>query len=550
LKSICPKSEKEIEYKHGCQNEALFSKIQELTTKFQHEKEQLAKNENVNLSFIDILNKDVSEVKEKLINLNKLEDKMTKIIEQTNILMMKDANQGEKLSKLEKNQTDVNNKLSNLESADVFLQEANRMLIEKVSNMEENLKHVTKKEADEKSKETEKLVHNIDRQLKDLNVEIVESKKNSDLLKTNIYNLDHKVTELKDTFNVEEIEKNSKQILDLKRLIGEQTERNKWAEKEILQIKEANEGIEQNVNKMVETKQEIDNFEEYKTEVAKKFVEMNQEQEKISDQYFDNFGKCEEDLRDVKKCMESDQDLLVKKVLDQKKSLDSFFSSIEDKFNQLEKTQTEEMKHHEKLKLKNIEQDLKLTFLEQLADRIETIEQSRDRECEEKVDEIKAGSCMGFGNQHLWTLILEIYSVFRGYTLVVRSEGAVSEHQSDVLGVYRMVDSYHDRPVYKQEGGENYIYYSSASASWLVGCVVGQQYGWLRNSSSAAASARWLPDLRSGWEYKPLVRTMECLGDRQESWLADDGTLRIEALRDVDKIHSLIKEMKRSQDVE
>ena len=46
-----------------------------------------------------------------------------------------------------------------------------------------------------------------------------------------------------------------------------------------------------------------------------------------------------------------------------------------------------------------------------------------------------------------------------GYTLVVKSEGAVSEHQSDVLGVYRMVDSYNDRPVYKQEGGENYIYY-------------------------------------------------------------------------------------------
>ena len=42
---------------------------------------------------------------------------------------------------------------------------------------------------------------------------------------------------------------------------------------------------------------------------------------------------------------------------------------------------------------------------------------------------------------------------------MVKSEGAVSEHQSDVLGVYRMVDSYSDRPVYKQEGGENYIYY-------------------------------------------------------------------------------------------
>jgi hypothetical protein len=35
----------------------------------------------------------------------------------------------------------------------------------------------------------------------------------------------------------------------------------------------------------------------------------------------------------------------------------------------------------------------------------------------------------------------------------------VSEHQRDVLGVYRMVDSYNDRPVYKQDRGENYIYY-------------------------------------------------------------------------------------------
>ena len=41
----------------------------------------------------------------------------------------------------------------------------------------------------------------------------------------------------------------------------------------------------------------------------------------------------------------------------------------------------------------------------------------------------------------------------------MKSEGAVSEHQSNVLGVYRMVDSYNDRPVYKQDGGENYIYY-------------------------------------------------------------------------------------------
>ena len=58
-----------------------------------------------------------------------------------------------------------------------------------------------------------------------------------------------------------------------------------------------------------------------------------------------------------------------------------------------------------------------------------------------------------------------------GSTLVLKSEGVVKEHQADVLGVYRMIDSYNDRPVYKQDGGENYIYYSAASSSWLVGPV-------------------------------------------------------------------------------
>ena len=44
---------------------------------------------------------------------------------------------------------------------------------------------------------------------------------------------------------------------------------------------------------------------------------------------------------------------------------------------------------------------------------------------------------------------------------MLKSEGIVKKHQADVLGVYRMVDSYNDRPVYKQDGGENYIYYRS-----------------------------------------------------------------------------------------
>ena len=87
-----------------------------------------------------------------------------------------------------------------------------------------------------------------------------------------------------------------------------------------------------------------------------------------------------------------------------------------------------------------------------------------------------------------------------GSTLVLKSEGVVKEHQADVLGVYRMIDSYNERPVYKQDGGENYIYYSAASCSWLVGAVVGHQYGWLRNTTAEAGASRWVPDLTSGYQ--------------------------------------------------
>ena len=46
-----------------------------------------------------------------------------------------------------------------------------------------------------------------------------------------------------------------------------------------------------------------------------------------------------------------------------------------------------------------------------------------------------------------------------GSTVLVRSEGPVSEEMPDVLGVFRLVDSHADRPLYKQDAGENYIYF-------------------------------------------------------------------------------------------
>jgi len=74
--------------------------------------------------------------------------------------------------------------------------------------------------------------------------------------------------------------------------------------------------------------------------------------------------------------------------------------------------------------------------------------------------------------------------------------------------------------------------------------VVGHSYGWLRNNSSA----RWVPDITSGWEYRPLTRSWD--GNTQDSWLSDDGTLRIEPLQAVDSIMSQIQDIKNWDNVE
>ena len=64
---------------------------------------------------------------------------MTKIIEQLNSLMIKMATLEEKTRQMEISCGDLTCKLSNLESADVFLQEADRMIIEKMSRMEKDV---------------------------------------------------------------------------------------------------------------------------------------------------------------------------------------------------------------------------------------------------------------------------------------------------------------------------------------------------------------------------------------------------------------------------
>merc|ERR1719348_2653557 len=293
----------------------------------------------------------------------------------------------------------------------------------------------------------------------------------------------------------------------------------------------------------------------------------------------DHASKIEEDLfhsqRDIeelKKKGGSDKELIVMKIKEQKESLESFFRSLEQKMELIETTQIKESSRVQVIERQAESQDRLASQLEEKIRQVERFgaEQNSlilavEKTTNERVEEF-GSELMEFvshsredlrnirnemitDKENFWTLLVEIYSTFRGYTVVIKSEGAVKDHQADVLGVYRMVDSYNDRPVYKQDGGENYIYFSSVSNTWFVGTVVGHQYGWLRNGSEAASSRRWLPDLKSGWEYRPLVRSSASL-EQSNNWLSDDGTLRIESLRGLRNVEKVIRDLKESQIIE
>lgn len=174
----------------------------------------------------------------------------------------------------------------------------------------------------------------------------------------------------------------------------------------------------------------------------------------------------------------------------------------------------------------------------------------------------------------------------RCYTVVMKSEGSAADHQSACLGVYRSVDWANNRPVYKQENGENYLYYNSDHKSWMVASYVGNEYAWMRyqtsdgeddhHSSSSSSSSSdsegsggsdgerrltkkvkkagkvsWkdlkTPDLfNPGWEYKLSPFNDEAV----DRWMTDDNSLRVEPLGDVEKITGIIQEIRNSKEID
>merc|ERR1719394_1704873 len=273
------------------------------------------------------------------------------------------------------------------------------------------------------------------------------------------------------------------------------------------------------------------------------------------------------EVDELKRQGSEDRELVVIKHRETRDTLQSFFESLET----IQSTQNQESSRVEIIAKQTASQERLASQLEEKISKMEKFGEEQnslilavERTAHAKVTEMETELQSYVNNSQqdlrnirttvdcdragLWGGLVELFSAFRGYTVVIKSEGAVKVHQADVLGVYRMMDSYNDRPVYKQDGGENYIYYSAASNTWFVGTVVGHQYGWLRNGSEAASSNRWIPDLSSGWEYRPLVRSAATIG--HNTWLSDDGTLRIESLRDVDRVKEVIQEMRSQRNVQ
>lgn len=110
---------------------------------------------------------------------------------------------------------------------------------------------------------------------------------------------------------------------------------------------------------------------------------------------------------------------------------------------------------------------------------------------------------------------------------MLKSTGPAAKNQAACLGVYRVVDSHNDRPVYKQDCGDHYLYYDYDC--WMVGSRKGDAFGWIKNERGGRGEAGGsvIPDLQKGWQYQPVARADNVDG----TWLADDDSLTVEILK-------------------
>merc|ERR1719228_2379923 len=186
------------------------------------------------------------------------------------------------------------------------------------------------------------------------------------------------------------------------------------------------------------------------------------------------------DVEDLKRQVEEDRGLVVVRFKETKDSLESYFKCLET----IQSTQNQESSRVEIIAKQTESQERLASQLEEKIKRMERFGEEQnslimavEKTADEKADEIEQELQeyvnnsqkdlrnirvqIGSDQSGLWGGLNQLFSAVRGSTVIIKSEGAMAANQPDVLGVYRMVDSFDNRPVYKQDGGENYIYYSA-----------------------------------------------------------------------------------------
>lgn len=404
------------------------------------------------------------------------EGEFTKIIEQANILMVNDAQAKLRIASIETIQKDLIDKFSNLESADAYLQEANRMLTEKIMKFTELFKEQDPRNFNDLIKSLNEKVQNIESSFMAVLTDM------KDVQRTN----SKKLMELQSPSNVEVLEIHDKQLKDVQFLL---THQESQLQNRLSSLQLLIENLDKKIQMMESQKLNTSDFTIFK--------DTNRE----------GLLNCKNNLTNIDIKNESLNEALVK---------------IREKIQAFEERVSKETHGSKFIKIEDFD-----ILAKTLSDKYKTLEMYL------KDNKNATGTSSAEEATELWKLILDILAVFRASTLVLISSGAVAEVLADALGVYRLTGTHNNHPLYKQDGGENYIFYYANW--WIVGTVVGMPHGWLRTNFTG----HWLPDNNNGWQYRTPW---------QDGWMEDDQTLRIEALTDIEKIHQKIRQMERCQE--
>jgi len=175
-----------------------------------------------------------------------------------------------------------------------------------------------------------------------------------------------------------------------------------------------------------------------------------------TDRMLEDLVQHNSEIMTVKETLRHETDLIVKKLSQQQNEV----VSLEKRFEDMESAQIYESKQFElnKTRMDNYSDaiskiDERVSCIEEAGKEqnslILAVEKTLNDKFEELDVEVRDGtkitnkeiskirSEISDNKDSFWTLIVEIYSAFRGSTVILKSEGVVKTEQADVLGVYR-----------------------------------------------------------------------------------------------------------------